>query len=408
MTARLMMITALCGVLVTALPGCSQPPEPLTEAEAAAAGNAMALDLYRELGTGPGNLFFSPVSISLAVAMAYTGAQGETAAEMADALGLPPEKATDLEAVSAAYGQLLGHLNPEEAAYQLRVVNRLWGQQDFEFHAAFLKRLEDRFGAGLESMDFAQDAEGSRQVINTWVAEQTEDKIQDLIPQGMLHPDTRLVLTNAIYFLGDWAHEFEKDKTVDRPFHPGGDAEITVPTMAQTKTFGHAKIDGGQLLSLPYQSGELEMVILLPDAVDGLADLEKNLTPEALTGWLEALSPALTDVQLPRFKLEGEFSLNKALQSLGMKQAFTHAADLSGMAPGGGLFISDVVHKSFVDVFEKGTEAAAATAITVRLTSMPVPVEPEAVFHADHPFLFLIRHPATGSILFMGRLTDPA
>ncbi len=257
-------------------------------------------------------------------------------------------------------------------------------------------------------MNFQQDPEGSRRIINDWVAEQTEDRIKDLIPGGMLPADTRLVLTNAIYFLGDWAHEFDKDDTRDRPFHLAGDQEVAVPTMKQTHRFQHTNIDGGQLLRLPYQGNELEMVILLPDAENGLATLEANLTAAQLNGWLAVTKPALAEVQLPRFRLEGEFSLNKALYQLGMRQAFSRSADFSGMTSAEHLFISDVIHKSFVDVFEKGTEAAAATAIVLRVTSMPIPVQPEVVFHADHPFLFLIRHQATGSILFMGRVMDPS
>lgn len=408
MNVRISLFVVLCGLLITPIRTMAQPPEPMPTATAVAANNEMALNLYRLLQADQENVFFSPVSISLALAMALTGAGGDTAAEIAQAMNLAVDMTTDTSALAAAYDSLLTQLNPAAAQCVLRVANRFWVQQDLPLQREYVDLLASAFDSGLAKLDFQDDPEGSRRVINDWVAQQTEDRIQDLIPGGMLNPDTRAVLTNAIYFLGDWASVFEEKATRDRPFHVDKGLDPAVPTMAQTARFPYTGITNGQLLVLPYENNELEMVILLPDAVDGLAELEANLTTDHLNSWLAEAAPVLTDLHLPRFHIAGEFSLNQVLQELGMQKPFTAGADFSGMTTAESLFISNVVHKSFIDVFEQGTEAAAATAIEFERVSEVVASPERVVFHADHPFLFLIRQPATGAILFMGRVTNPA
>lgn len=384
----------------------SRGPEPLTPEAAAQAGNAFAWDLFHQLGQRPGNLFFSPASIDLALVMTWTGAREGTAADMGRVLHLDGRQAGRPETVSAAYGQLQRSLVPTDGRSTLQVANRLWGLPGFPFRSEFLQTLERDFAAGLEAVDFQGDPEGARQTINAWVEENTGNKIRDLLPPGSLGPNHRLVLTNAVYFLADWQRKFQGSDTRERPFFLADGQEIAWPAMHQTTPFAYAADDLAQVVVLPYRSGALEMVVVLPRGRDGLAELEQRLDEALLEGWLAAAAETRVRLQLPKFTLTGEFSLNRELGALGMGAAFSPAADFSGMAPGGGLFISDVIHKSFIDVFEEGTEAAAATAVNIRVTSMPAPQE-AVDFIADHPFVFLIRHVSSGQVLFLGRLADP-
>lgn len=385
----------------------SRAPQPMTELQAADASNDFAWDLYRQLAGGQGNLFFSPTSIDLALVMTWTGARDETAQDMGSVLRLAGRSPEDPIAVATAYGSLQNTLARTDAPYTLRIANRLWGQAGYSFLPTFLNPLERDFAAGLQEVDFVKDPEGARQTINAWVENRTEDKIKNLLPAGSLGPDIRLVLTNAIYFLGQWQSKFQGSDTAERPFHLTAGEETQTPTMFQTHRFAYAESDRAQVVVLPYQDGDLEMVVMLPREIDGLSTLEKELGSSALTAWTADLEPKNVRLWLPKFSLTGEFSLAKVLGQMGMASAFNQGADFSGMADGKDLFISDVIHKSFIDVYEKGTEAAAATAVTMSMTSMPG-VAPETVtFRADHPFLFMIRHAETGAILFLGRVTDP-
>jgi len=380
-----------------------KPAAPSKEAVQVAEGcNRFAFDLYARLKDGEGNLFLSPYSISTALAMTYAGARGETARQMAKTLRLPASG----EAVHGAYGSLQGGLNAagEGGAFELVVANRLWGQKGFEFLPDFLALVEKNYGAGLEQVDFARATEEARKTINAWVEKQTRDKIKDLLKPGILDAMTRLVLTNAIYFKGKWAEEFDKKLTQDEDFFLTPEKKVAAPLMHQTKHFGY--FDGGdfQALELAYQGDRLSMVVLLPKAKDGLAALEARLSADKVAEWIGKLRRREVQVALPRFKTTAEFSLAEVLVAMGMRDAFGGAADFSGMTGAKDLFISAVVHKAFVDVNEEGTEAAAATAVAMRLTAMP---EPPPVFRADHPFLFLIRDTRTGAILFLGRILDP-
>jgi serpin B len=395
-------------VILAALPSlsCTNGQEAKTpkDVQAVVQGNTeFALALYRQLRSQEGNLFFSPYSISTALAMTYAGARGDTADEMAKALDF----SLDQDRLHPAFAKLLADLNgdPKKRGYELSVANALWGQKNFGFLPDFLNLTRNNYGAGLQQVDFMGATEAARQTINAWVEKETRDKIKELLKPGVLTGDTRLVLTNAIYFKGLWANQFKKKITQVEEFHTAPGASVKAPLMRLTEHFKY--LDGGdfQALEMPYQGKDLSMVVLLPKKVDGLAGLEDKLTKENLTNWLARLGKREVRVALPRFKMTKEFSLKDALQALGMRQAFVPGgADFTGMSGSGRkLFISAVVHKAFVDVNEEGTEAAAATGVVVGLTSARIIPD----FRADHPFVFVIRDTRSGSVLFMGRVTNP-
>ena len=378
--------------------------------EAVAAGNrAFALALYQALKDGgPDNLFYSPHSISVALAMTYAGARGTTEAQMAEALHFTLDQER-LHPAFNALDQLLesrgeGAEGKDDEGFRLNVVNALWGQKGFGFQEAFLDVLARNYGAGLRLVDFEKAAEAARQTINAWVSEQTEERIQDLIPPGALDAATRLVLTNAIYFNAGWLYPFESSRTIDEPFTRLDGSQVTVPMMAQQEGLGYWAGEGYQAVDLLYSGGELSMTILLPDEGNFQA-FEDALDAEQVEAVLAALRRQEIALTMPKFELESSFSLPEALKQLGMEDAFTGAADFSGMTGGRDLYISDVLHKAFISVDEKGTEAAAATAVIMKLTAMPA--EPIRV-SVDRPFVFLIRDIETGTILFMGRMLDPS
>lgn len=365
---------------------------------------AFACDLYAKLKDQPGNLFFSPYSISTALAMTYGGARGETEAQMAKTLRFP----FGGETLHACFGELQGGLKGDRGkdGYELAVANRLFGQKGHRFLDPFLALNRDRYGAPLEALDFAKDTEGARKTINSWVEERTKDKIRELLKPGVLDADTRLVLTNAIYFKGDWASAFDKKATRDAIFHPTLDSGRKVQTMSQTADFPYAETDLLQALELPYKGNALSMVVLLPRKEKEMAALEAGLSPDSLQKWIAALGEQEVEVSLPRFKLEPDsIDLKKTLSDMGMPDAFNETrADFSGTTNDPqGLHVSEVIHKAFIDVNEEGTEAAAATAVAMKPNGIP----DIKTFRADRPFLFLIRDKRTGSILFMGRVTNP-
>jgi serpin B len=391
----------------TSGPASSGPAQPGPTPEQAALttdNNAFCLDLYGQLRHEPGNLFFSPASISTAFAMAYAGAGATTATEMAAALHftLPPDK------LHPAMGALLAGLNAQHAGYELHVADALWAQQDERFLPQFLNVTRTDYGAGLHMVDFVHGPGAARETINRWVEGQTADKIKDLMPASAVTPSTRLVLVNAIYFKGDWESQFDKAATEDGDFHLS--ASSSVKTALMHRTGGYEFFDGGSFkaLRLPYKDDELSMIVLLPNDVDGLDGLEKSLTAENLRDWTGKFQYVKKVIlTLPRFTTTRTFELNDALGALGMKQAFEREkADFSGMTGARGLWIGSAVHKAFIDVNEEGTEAAAATGISMRsMVAMREP--PPTEFRVDHPFVFVIRENKSGSILFVGRVTDP-
>jgi serpin B len=369
----------------------------------AQANTAFAFDLYKRLCQPGANLFFSPASLSTAFAMAYDGARGATADEMAQVLHFTLEP----DRLNAAFADLLRSWTGDpNRAYELHLANALWGQSGYGFLPAYLKSTREHFGAGLREVDYHADPEAARQVINTWVEQQTKAKIKDLIPSGLLDRQTRLVLTNAVYFKGTWVSPFPKAATRTAPFHVSAGRDVATPMMNKTARFGYMETETFQALELPYKGDHLAMVVLLPKTATGLAALEAALSAQALDGWLGQLKAEEVIVALPKFTMTEQFQLGRALAAMGMARAFSPAADFSGMnGKSHDLYLTEAVHKAFVDVNEEGTEAAAATGIAVGLTAAAP--RPKPVFRADHPFVFLIRDRRSGSVLLLGRLVQP-
>ena len=391
----------------TAPPAPKAPPPPSDAIIVAEATNRFACDLYAKLRSHSGNLFFSPQSISTAIAMTYCGAKGQTAAQMEAVLGFQPDRPIRPEWVAQAYKALLADLSGggRDRGYELSVANSLWGQQGYGFLPQFLSTLKNDFGAGLQEVDFAKNTEGSRQAINAWVEKETRDKIKDLIGPGMLQPVTRMVLANAIYFKGTWATQFKKERTHDGDFLAGG-AKVRTPMMNQTEHFGYFEDADLQAIEMPYAGDAVSMVVLLPKKTDGLAALEAGLSAKRLSECIGGLGLREVQVSVPRFKTTASFLLAGTLSAMGMPLAFdAKKADFGGMNGGKEpLWIGEVIHKAFIDVNEEGTVAAAATAVV----TFGGICEPPPVFRADHPFVYLIRDKRTGCILFMGRMANPA
>lgn len=363
--------------------------------------NAFAFDLYRELKNDDGNIFFSPFSISTALAMTYAGAAGETAAEMADALYFPGDGGE----LHPSYGALLASLDRGSAmeGYILAPANRLWGQTGYAFLPSFLDVTGTHYQAGFEALDFASGPEVCRLTINKWVEEKTAGTIEELLPQAppVITAQTKLVLTNAIYFKGNWQTKFDTEETEERPFFRADGSDVNVPMMYTKACFPRLFLDDAVVLELPYQGRDLSMILVSPNDFGGLPAIEERLGAELLDDWIGRLEPDTIEVYLPRFKMESSFSLSGAMEALGMELAFTPAADFSGITGSPGLYISAILHKGFVEVNEEGSEAAAATAV-VMTDSFELP------FNGNHPFLFLIRDNLTGSVLFLGRVSDPS
>ncbi len=370
--------------------------------------SAFAFDLYQALRGEEGNLFYSPYSISLALAMTYAGARGETEQQMADTLRfvlsqdrLHPEfNGLDIELSQRGEGAK----GKDEEGFRLNVVNAIWGQKDYHFLPDFLDLLAENYGAGLRTLNFVGAPEESRVTINKWVSDQTEGRIEDLIPQGLIDVMTRLVLTNAIYFNAAWQYPFEEDATDDGMFHLLDGDEVTVPMMRQTESFGYVEGDGYQAIELPYDGRELSMVILLPKSGQ-FETFEASLDAEQVNEIIESLVHEQVKLTMPKFEYVSSFGLKESLITMGMPVAFSMSADFSGMTGNRELYIADVVHKAFVAVDEAGTEAAAATAVVMKVTAAPVmPV----TVKVDRPFIYLIRDIDTGTILFIGRVENPS
>jgi serpin B len=377
-------------------------------AELVGGNTAFALDLYQALREGRDNLFYSPYSISLALAMTYAGARGETGRQMADTLrfSLSQDRLhpafNGLDLALASRGE--GAEGQDEGGFRLNIVNALWGQEGYTFLPGFLDLLAENYGAGLRLLDFEGDPESSRVAINDWVEDQTEGRIEDLIRRGLINELTRLVLTNAIYFNAAWSEPFDPERTEDGQFHLLDGGEATVSMMRHTTSYGYAEGPGFQAVELPYDGRELSMVILLP-AEGGFDAFEDALDAGQVDGILGALGRQEVALTMPKFEIESDLDLGQVLAEMGMPDAFSMAADFSGMDGTDLLFIKEVVHKAFVAVDEAGTEAAAATAVIMQLKGMPgQPVE----VTVDRPFLFLIRDIETGAILFVGRIVDPS
>jgi serpin B len=378
----------------------------------ASSSNALAIDLYQALREQrPGNLAFSPASLSIALTLAWAGARGETASEMAKVLHLTGRP----EEVLGSAGALLKQINdPARTAYTLRVANRLYPEKTYALEKVYVDRMA-ALGAPVELLDFQRAPEPSRRHINEWVAKETANRIRDLLPAGSLDAESRLVLVNALYLLADWLSPFSHSATRPIPFYPTPTAPHDVPTMQQTASFPFTATEGLKVLEMPYAGGDLAMVVVLPDRRDGLLSVERRLDAARLAAWTAALKPERVAVALPRFTVDAAspLALSSELRTMGMGAAFDRfRANFTGIAapprPDDRPVLSNVFHKAFVKVDEKGTEAAAATALQFQRVGAALVTERPKEFRADHPFLFLIRDRRSGLVLFLGRVTDPA
>lgn len=405
---KFLALSAMAAASLKGPPLGAAEPKARDTRQAFAQGNTQfALDLFSQLREDPANLFFSPFSISVALGMTAAGARGATLEEFQKVLHLP----ADQGAANTQYGEMLAKINPrgpKKRPYELSTANAIWAQQGYPWRNEYVTVVNTLYAAAVTNLDF-NEPEAARKLINDWVEQETRQKIKNLIPEGAITPLTRMVLTNAIYFKGTWLNTFEKSSTQDQPFHLAGGKQVSVPLMYQQRHFIYGEAPGLQILELPYKGNDLSMLVLLPETVEGLGKLESELSSEKLKEWTSEMHVQKVQVYLPRFKVETSYRLNAPLQALGLKRAFSEGeADFTGMHTGmEKLFISLVVHKAFVEVNEEGTEAAAATGVIVGVTSAPAFPERPKVFRADRPFLFAIRHNATGAILFLGRVAHP-
>ncbi len=396
-----LILVVLCGFLS----GCTVKAEQKDDSEATPekvnavvnANNEFAFDLYSKYkDEKEGNIFFSPYSISTALAMTYEGARGQTAEEMQNVFHFPDESVR-----RPGFAKLHNEINKKDKKYQLSTANALWAQQDYKFLDQYFNIIERYYDGGVTNLDFIGETEKSRVTINNWVEDQTKNKIKDLIPQGSINYNTKLVLTNAIYFKGDWVLQFDKKKTEEADFKVSPDKTIKVQMMSLTgdkAKFNYAETEELQILEMPYEGNELSMLVILPRK-----NLESiDINNEKLNELRSMLSERKVSVYMPRFKFETKYFMAKDLAEMGMPTAFSMGADLSGMTGNMDLFIDKVIHQAFVEVNEEGTEAAAATAVIVALKSSM-----SDYFMADHPFMFIIQQKDTGNILFMGRVVDP-
>ena len=366
--------------------------------------NTFAFDLYKKLAQKEGNIsniFFSPLSISYGLAMTYAGAGGNTKKQMANVLHftLPDEK------LHFSFFQLMQTLTTKpKGAYKLNIANALWGQKGYQFLEEFKALINRFYHGGFHEVDFIVRIEDTRKKINRWIEQETKEKIKNLIAPGDITRLTRLVLTNAIYFKGDWASQFKKSNTKIMPFHITTTKSVDISMMYQEGQFPYFADEDLQVLELPYSGDDLSMIVVLPNSNIGLKELENRLNAEKFTSWLSRLRKQEVKVYLPKFKLEIKYYLNKVLYEMGMSDAFLPGkADFSGMREDKNLYIYRVIHQAYVNVDEEGTEATAATAVVLNTKSIRI----KPIFKADHPFMFFIVHKATGSILFMGSVVNP-
>lgn len=409
--------TAGCGsgaaqasVAQSTAPRVTSPSAPPADIAEFVAGNSQfAIDLYRELRDPESNTFYSPYSISEALAMAYAGARGNTEAQMAETLHYtlpqsrlhPAANALDLELAQRGAGAK----GQDDQPFRLKIANSVWGQTGYQFLPGYLDTLAENYGAGLRLTDFQKAPEPARETINGWVKEQTEGKVIDLLPKGSITDLTRLVLANAVYFNAAWKTPFDSGSTQPGQFTLLDGSQVDVPMMRKLLALPYAQGSGYQAVEIPYDGDEVSMVILLPDA-GSLEQFEETLTADQVSRIVSELRPKQVQLSLPKFTYESTFSLAEVLAAMGMPDAVDpDRADFSGISGRRDLYISDVVHKAIVAVNEKGTEAAAATGVVVGTTSMPVV---DVTLTIDHPFIFLIRDVKTDTILFLGRVLNPS
>lgn len=386
----------------SAPPPIAEAATPAESAEAALANRAFGIDLYRQLAAKPGNLILSPISLAGAFGPVAAGAQGETREAIGRVLRFP---ASDAE-LHPRLGGLLRALESQSEGARVSIANALWLMQGYALKPAFVEVARTNYDAEVESLDFRNGAASAGR-INAWVERETNNRIRNLIDPGSLDVLTRVVVTNAVHFLGDWAQPFNSARTRPEPFHLADGDTRNVPMMSSNRHTRYTQAGPVELLELPYKGGRLAMVVILPKERGGLAAIEANLTDGQLDSWLQQLD---SDggrgmlVQIPKVQIEGSYQLNAPLKAMGMAVAFdSRRANFRGIAENEQLFISQVVHKTFLRVDERGTEAGAATAVEIQAESSAEP----PTFRADHPFLLLIRDKPTGAVLFLGRIAAP-
>ncbi len=391
-------------VLVLMLAGCAVQNQPYDSGAApqdinsvTSAGSKFAFDLYSNYSANEGNIFFSPFSISSAMAMAYEGAQGQTKKEIQSLFYFPQD-----QELRSAYAQLFNEINRKDKNYMLAAANALWAQQDFQFSRNYVDTIDRYYDGKITNLDFKGNPEGSRTAINNWVEEKTNEKIKDLIPLGFIKPATRLVLTNAIYFKAEWATQFDNAKTQKDEFRVSKNKTIEIDMMQRTDALlNYTQTDAFQILELPYAE-DIIMRIFLPKE-----DGSGALSPETLIDGKNKLTEQRVNVFIPKFKFKTKYFMKDTLMKMGMPTAFSDNADFSKITGTPNLKISEVIHQAFIEVNEEGTEAAAATAIIMEKVTSIRPGAQIPTFRANHPFMFIIRQKDTGNILFMGRVSDP-
>ena len=391
-----------------AVPEARSVPEAEAVQELVLGNNEFAMDLFKNVcgSQESDNIFLSPYSISSALGMTYAGARGQTAGEMAEVLHFT----LPVEAINRAFYSLTEALSSDENSgsdsgdsFTLSISNGLWVEAGFSLLDEYVAEVTRYYSAAVRNLDFINDSEGSRETINDWVAERTMNRIQNLIPEGALNEDTRVVLTNAVYFKASWSKPFDERSTADAPFSLAGGSTIDVPMMNQTEFFNYAATEGCRAVELNYAAGNASMLILLPDG--DIEEFQQGFSADMLQTIRRRLSSCNVTLSMPKFEFSRSMPLSRLLRELGMESAFGRGADFSGFTGSPDLFISEVLHKAFVKVDEAGTEAAAATAVIMALTA--IPQEPLQMI-IDSPFMFFILDRESGSILFMGRVMDPS
>lgn len=361
--------------------------------------NSFSFDIYNEIREQNQNEFLSPYSIYAALAIAYEGAAGETAEEMSTTLNLP-----NSDILRPNFAALYNMLHLTNSDYILRTGNALWVQHDFPLHDSYTSHVKNYYGAQAALVDFVEQPSQTRDTINQFIAQQTGNRIKDIVSPEDINALTRLMITNAIYFKGTWEWEFDRRKTQDRDFWITPEQSVSVPMMQMEpdEQFNYMENEKVQMIELPYKGDRMSMVVLLPK--NNLDDLEQELTFELYQEYRSSMNKQkLGNIFLPKFEFDTTYSMRDYLSTLGMHSAFSDSADFSGITDAGELHISQVTHKAFISVDEKGTEAAAATVVGMQVTSAPILVD----FRADRPFMFMITEQETGAILFMGRVTNP-
>lgn len=363
--------------------------------------NQFAFDLYSKYKSQEDNIFFSPYSISSALAIAYEGARGQTAEEIKNVFYF----SNNSEIMHAGFLSINNKMNDKNNQYNLSVANALWVQKDYNLLQEYTNNSEKYYGGKVINLDFVRETEKSRITINGWVENKTNNKIKDLIPQGQISTSTKLIITNAVYFKANWSQRFLAEETKDREFNINSEEKKTVPTMYQKNNFNYFEDNNLQILEMDYLGNNLSMLIILPK--DNLESINKELTNENLNSWKKAIKNEKVAVYLPKFKFETYYFMDEYLKEMGMPIAFSDNANFSGIDGTRNLTISQVIHKTFVEVAEYGTEAAAATAVIIKDGALPTDKEYPKLFKADHPFIFIIQQKDSGNILFLGRVNNP-